>query len=55
MKRYAPFIFIIIGAADLIYGITTGDGISLGIGTIMIGLSLYVLYKDRLSTKDEEK
>jgi membrane protein implicated in regulation of membrane protease activity len=47
MKKYAIIIFLILGILDLIYGIMTGDRISLIIGGAMVVISLYVIKKEK--------
>lgn len=47
MKKYVPILFLILGIIDLIYGITTGDRISLVIGGAMIVIALYVVKKEK--------
>jgi inner membrane protein involved in colicin E2 resistance len=47
MKKYAIIIFLILGIFDIIYGILTGDKISLFIGGLMVVISLYVVKKEK--------
>jgi len=51
MKRFLiPLLFMVIGIADFIYGILRSDAMSLAIGALLVGISLYIIYKDAVSS-----
>jgi len=52
MKKYYLFIFVILGAADLIYGLVKPDRLSVLIGAVMVFISLSIFYK---RVKEEKK
>lgn len=45
MKKYIPIFFMILGAADFIYGLYSGDRISLLIGGIIIFIAVSIIRK----------
>jgi hypothetical protein len=47
MKRFIPAIFAILGILDLIYGIIRSDMLSLLIGPLMLGISVFIIWKER--------
>ena len=50
MKRYLiPLVFMAIGIADFIYGIAKEDAISLGIGALLVGISLYIIRRESIT------
>ena len=44
-NRIIPLLFALFGLIDFIYGIYRHDMISLGMGVLMVGISLYVIKK----------
>ena len=51
MRKYYLFVFVVLGTADLIYGLVKPDRLSVLIGAVMIFVSLAVFYK---RVKDEK-
>jgi hypothetical protein len=47
MKKFLPVLFVILGTLDTIYGALKSDMISLVIGVIMVGISVYILKKEQ--------
>ncbi|MDT8274386.1 MAG: hypothetical protein RRA35_14430 [Desulfomonilia bacterium] len=41
---------MVIGIADFIYGILRSDAMSLVIGALLVSISLYIIYKDAVSS-----
>jgi hypothetical protein len=44
-NKIIPLLFALFGVIDFIYGIYRHDMISLGMGVLMVGISLYVIKK----------
>jgi hypothetical protein len=53
MKKYIPIFFMILGAADLIYGLWSGDRISLLIGVIIILIAVSIIRKGKQEEKND--
>ena len=49
-NRVLPIAFIIIGVIDFTYGIMKKDQVSLAMGAIMVGISVFIIIKDRRSS-----
>jgi hypothetical protein len=49
-NKILPLAFAVIGLIDLIYGIMKPDMISVGMGALMIGISLFILRRDGTSS-----
>jgi len=53
MNRYFIVFFMIVGVADLLYGIFSGDRISVLVGGGLTILTIYVAWKQRKAQKNE--
>jgi hypothetical protein len=53
MKKYIPIFFMILGAADFIYGLWSGDRISLLIGGIIIFIAVSIIRKGQQEEKND--
>ena len=42
MKKYFLIFFMILGAGDFLYGILSGDQISVLVGSVIVILSIYI-------------
>ncbi len=42
MKRFALAFFIILGALDFVYGVATGDRISIIAGGAIVAITIYI-------------
>jgi hypothetical protein len=49
-KKVLPLAFAVIGVIDFIYGVMKPDMVSLGMGALLVGISLFVLKKEGTST-----
>lgn len=54
MKKYYLFVFVVLGAADLIYGLVKPDRLSVLIGAVMVFIALSVFYKQVKQEKKED-
>jgi len=54
-NKIVPLLFTLLGVTDFIYGIMRHDMISLGVGTLLVVISLYVLKKENTSSSHEQK
>jgi hypothetical protein len=48
-NKILPLAFAVIGVIDFIYGIMKPDMVSLGMGAIMVGISLFILKREGTS------
>ena len=48
-NKIAPLLFALLGVIDFIYGLKMHDLISLGVGALMVGISLFVLKREGTS------
>jgi hypothetical protein len=53
MKKYFPIFFMILGAADFVYGLWSGDRISLLIGGIIIFIAVSIIRKGKQEEKND--
>jgi len=45
-NKILPLVFAVIGVIDFIYGIMKPDMVSLGMGALLVGISLFVLKRE---------
>ena len=53
MRKYVLIFFIILGAADFIYGLWSGDRLSLLIGGIIIFITVSIIRKGKKEEKND--
>jgi hypothetical protein len=49
-NKIVPLAFAVIGVIDFIYGIMKPDMISLGMGGLMVGISIFILKREGTSS-----
>lgn len=54
-NKIVPLLFTLLGVIDFIYGIMRHDMISLGMGALLVVISLYVLKREGTSSSHEQK
>lgn len=54
-NKIVPLLFTLLGVIDFIYGTMRHDMISLGVGTLMVVISLYILKRESTSNPHEQK
>ncbi|MGD0819327.1 MAG: hypothetical protein ABSA71_01115 [Desulfomonilia bacterium] len=54
-NKIVPLLFTLLGVIDFIYGIMRHDMISLGMGALLVVISLYVLKRESTSSSHEQK
>lgn len=52
MNRYFIIFFMIVGVGDFLYGILSGDRISVLVGGFLTVLTIYVAWKQRKNKRD---
>lgn len=55
MYKYVLIFFMVLGAADLIYGLSRGDKISVLMGGIMVFIAASILHKKYKEEKKGQK
>ncbi|HVN70656.1 MAG TPA: hypothetical protein VMU10_01430 [Desulfomonilia bacterium] len=53
--KLVPLLFALLGVLDFTYGLMRSDMISLGMGTLLVVVSVYVFKREIASGPDEHK